>query len=478
MPYKKKGKEAKKEKQSKTTAKSVEEKTAKEPKKTKKPTIKEKDVQPEKEKIAESPKKENSDSLKTAQDEILGSLSKTKTISEQELIDAAEKYLLSDAQFEKLASFLAKSGIEITDSDEEAEKDEEEPDEGEDEKGDEEKETETIGIDEIQETPEDLQPGEVKVNDSVRLYLREVGKKPLLKHDQEVEIAKKIEIGNKAEKELQELAKKKETKKLSKKDEEKESDLKEKLSEGRSARDLLAESNLRLVVANAKKYMNRGMTFLDLIQEGNIGLMKAIDKYDYTKGFKFSTYATWWIRQAISRAIADQARTIRMPVHMVELMNKINHSRGVLTQELGRDPTPEEISTSIGGTISPEKIRDIQRVAMEPVSFETPLGDDSDGCIGDFIEDKEDQSPEEFASMSLTRDKLLEVLKDLTEKEEKVIILRYGLGGERPMTLEEVGGRFGITRERVRQIESSAIKKMRKPTFSRRLTQIRNGIIK
>ena len=273
---------------------------------------------------------------------------------------------------------------------------------------------------------------QVQLNDPVKMYLKEIGRVPLLKPEDEPEIAKRIEEG----------------------DEE--------------ARNILITSNLRLVVSIAKKYVGRGMLFLDLIQEGNMGLVKAVEKFDYTKGFKFSTYATWWIRQAITRAIADQARTIRIPVHMVETINKLTRIQRQLVQELGRDPTAEEIAAKMDG-ISAEKVREIQKIALEPVSFETPIGEEDDSHLGDFIEDKDAMSPDQYASNQLLKDEINAVLSGLTEREEKVLRLRFGLYDGRTRTLEEVGKEFNVTRERIRQIEAKALRKLKHPTRSKRL---------
>ncbi|MCH3976291.1 MAG: RNA polymerase sigma factor RpoD [Bacilli bacterium] len=284
-----------------------------------------------------------------------------------------------------------------------------------------------------------LANGDVKVNDSVKMYLHEIGHHELLKPDEEVDLAKRIEAGDD------------------------------------DAKDRLINCNLRLVVNIAKHYLGRGMQFLDLIQEGNLGLMKAVEKFDYKKGFKFSTYATWWIRQAITRAIADQARTIRIPVHMVETINKITRVQRQLVQELGRDPTAEEISDKLDGAMPPERIREIQRIALEPVSLETPIGEEEDSHIGDFIEDKDTLSPTDYTSNILLVEEIYEVMHDcLTDREDRVIRLRYGLDDNRPRTLEEVGKEFGVTRERIRQIEAKAIRKMRAPSRMKRLQDYRN----
>ena len=307
-----------------------------------------------------------------------------------------------------------------------------------------------MGIDVVPETP-DVEPAEntalensseevevdlsipegVGIDDPVRMYLKEIGRVHLLTSEEEVELAKRMEKG----------------------DEE--------------ARRRLAEANLRLVVSIAKRYVGRGMLFLDLIQEGNMGLIKAVEKFDYRKGYKFSTYATWWIRQAITRAIADQARTIRIPVHMVETINKLIRVSRQLLQELGREPTPEEIASEMN--ISEEKVRDILKVAQEPVSLETPIGEEEDSHLGDFIEDHEARAPAEEASFAMLREQLDEVLTTLTDREQKVLRLRFGLDDGRARTLEEVGQKFGVTRERIRQIEAKTLRKLRHPSRSKKL---------
>lgn len=272
----------------------------------------------------------------------------------------------------------------------------------------------------------------VKINDPVKMYLKEIGRVDLLTHEQEIELAKRILEGD-------EQAKKE-----------------------------LAAANLRLVVSIAKRYVGRGMLFLDLIQEGNMGLIKAVEKFDYTKGFKFSTYATWWIRQAITRAIADQARTIRIPVHMVETINKLTRIQRQLVQELGREPTAEEIAEKMDG-MTPAKVREIQKISLEPVSLETPIGEEDDSHLGDFIEDEGAMSPDDYASNELLKDELNEVLLEPTDREEKVLRLRFGLDDGRTRTLEEVGKEFNVTRERIRQIEAKALRKLKHPSRSKRL---------
>lgn len=271
----------------------------------------------------------------------------------------------------------------------------------------------------------------VSIDDPVRMYLKEMGKISLLTPEEEIEIAKAISTGDEY------------------------------------AKEKLAEANLRLVVSIAKRYVGRGMLFLDLIQEGNLGLIKAVEKFDYTKGYKFSTYATWWIRQAITRAIADQARTIRIPVHMVETINKLSRVRRQLVQELGRDPQPDEIATEMG--VTEDKVREIMKIAQDPVSLETPIGEEEDSHLGDFIPDDEVPQPVDAATSTLLKEQLMEVLNTLTPREEKVLRLRFGIDDGRQRTLEEVGKEFNVTRERIRQIEAKALRKLRHPSRSRKL---------
>ena len=326
---------------------------------------------------------------------------------------------LNDVNPEKLDSVFdefEKVGVELT------------PDEFDEEPDIEDlKEVEELKIEEITETSFEG----INVDDPVRMYLREIGKIPLLTFDEELDLAKKILDG----------------------DEE--------------AKQKLAESNLRLVVSIAKKYVGRGMLFLDLIQEGNMGLIKAVEKFDYTKGFKFSTYATWWIRQAITRAIADQARTIRIPVHMVETINKLIRTSRNLLQQLGREPTPEEIAKEM--EISVEKVVEIQKIAQDPVSLETPIGEEEDSHLGDFIQDEDSPAPHDAASYTLLKEQLEEVMNTLTPREAKVLKLRFGLEDGKSRTLEEVGREFNVTRERIRQIEAKALRKLRHPSRSKKL---------
>ena len=331
-------------------------------------------------------------------------------LTEQEIEDALSELELDADQIEKIHDNFEALGIDIV--------------------GDIEQEIKKIEISE--EDLEDLSvPEGINVDDHVRMYLKEIGKVPLLSADEEIEFARLMSEGD-------EKAKKK-----------------------------LTEANLRLVVSIAKRYVGRGMLFLDLIQEGNLGLIKAVEKFDYTKGYKFSTYATWWIRQAITRAIADQARTIRIPVHMVETINKLIRVSRQLLQELGREPSPEEIAKEMG--MSLEKVREIMKIAQEPVSLETPIGEEEDSHLGDFIPDDDAPAPSEAASFMLLKEQLMDVLNTLTPREEKVLRLRFGLEDGRARTLEEVGGVFDVTRERIRQIEAKALRKLRHPSRSKKL---------
>ena len=404
-------------------------------------------------------------SLETIKKNLLKRAQKTGYINEGDVFDACSHLDLSDDDLAGIINFFRDHGITIEsdddgpagdeepdmpmgESEEDLEKEmEEEQDLAEDDSVLDDDEKEAAAISDLTK----ISIGEVKVNDSVKMYLKEIGKVPLLNAQQETELAKAIVAGNAPGATLAEQ------------------------EEGSRAREQLISANLRLVISIAKHYVGRGMHFLDLIQEGNMGLIKAVEKFDYTKGCKFSTYATWWIRQAITRAIADQARTIRIPVHMVETINKMTRVQRQLVQELGRDPTPEEISDKMDGSLSPDRIREIQRIALEPVSLETPIGEEDDSHLGDFLEDKEAQSPEDYTTKVLLKDKLYEIMKDLTDREERVLRLRYGLDDNRPRTLEEVGREFGVTRERIRQIEAKAIRKLRHPTRAKMLGDYRDA---
>lgn len=345
---------------------------------------------------------------------------KTKNVLDyQEIIAHFADLNLEEEQYDKIVEVLEQKGIEVLRMTEE----EEEPDEeallAED--------TDEVDVENI-----DLSvPDGISIEDPVRMYLKEIGKVPLLTAEEEIELAKRMEDG----------------------DEE--------------AKKRLAEANLRLVVSIAKRYVGRGMLFLDLIQEGNLGLIKAVEKFDYRKGYKFSTYATWWIRQAITRAIADQARTIRIPVHMVETINKLIRVSRQLLQELGREPSPEEIAKEMSMPV--ERVREILKISQEPVSLETPIGEEEDSHLGDFIKDENVPVPDKAAAFTLLREDLEEVLESLTEREQKVLRLRFGLDDGRARTLEEVGKEFCVTRERIRQIEAKALRKLRHPSRSRKL---------
>ncbi|MDR1795354.1 MAG: RNA polymerase sigma factor RpoD [Erysipelotrichaceae bacterium] len=361
-------------------------------------------------------------------------------ITQQEVLEAVDHLDLSDAESEELFEWFKKNEIEVSDESEE-------PDEDSDEDIEDalDENVDFNAVDDVDSINDNIEAATLssleqsfaentasRVNDPVKMYLKDIGRVNLLKPEDEPELAKRIEQGD------------------------------------TDAKNILISANLRLVVSIAKKYVGRGMLFLDLIQEGNMGLIKAVDKFDYTKGFKFSTYATWWIRQAITRAIADQARTIRIPVHMVETINKLTRVQRQLVQDLGRDPTAEEIAAKMEN-VSPEKVREIQKIALEPVSLETPIGEEDDSHLGDFIEDKEAMSPDEYANSQLLKDEINYTLEGLTEREEKVLRLRFGLYDGKTRTLEEVGKEFNVTRERIRQIEAKALRKLRHPSRSKRL---------
>ena len=351
--------------------------------------------------------------------ELLALAKKKKNMLEyQEISDFFSDMQLDAEQFEKILDFLEANNIDvlrITDDD-----------------VDDEMLLDVDDEDEIEVEKIDLSvPDGVSIEDPVRMYLKEIGKVPLLSAEEEIELAKRMELGD------------------------------------QEAKKRLAEANLRLVVSIAKRYVGRGMLFLDLIQEGNLGLIKAVEKFDYRKGYKFSTYATWWIRQAITRAIADQARTIRIPVHMVETINKLIRVSRQLLQELGREPTPEEIAAEMNMPV--ERVREILKISQEPVSLETPIGEEEDSHLGDFIQDDNVPVPADAAAFTLLKEQLEEVLGTLTEREQKVLTLRFGLEDGRARTLEEVGKEFNVTRERIRQIEAKALRKLRHPSRSRKL---------
>ena len=351
--------------------------------------------------------------------ELLALAKKKKNMLEyQEISDFFSDMQLDAEQFEKILDFLEANNIDvlrITDDD-----------------VDDEMLLDVDDEDEIEVEKIDLSvPDGVSIEDPVRMYLKEIGKVPLLSAEEEIELAKRMELGD------------------------------------QEAKKRLAEANLRLVVSIAKRYVGRGMLFLDLIQEGNLGLIKAVEKFDYRKGYKFSTYATWWIRQAITRAIADQARTIRIPVHMVETINKLIRVSRQLLQELGREPTPEEIAAEMNMPV--ERVREILKISQEPVSLETPIGEEEDSHLGDFIQDDNVPVPADAAAYTLLKEQLEEVLGTLTEREQKVLTLRFGLEDGRARTLEEVGKEFNVTRERIRQIEAKALRKLRHPSRSRKL---------
>ena len=361
---------------------------------------------------------------------LLKAKEKKNVLNYKEIGDAFQGMPYTAEDAEKTLDFLEANGVDILRMEENPHDDEVLMMSDDDEVGVEEEDDADIDVENI-----DLSiPEGVSIEDPVRMYLKEIGKVPLLTAEEEIELSKQMEIGGET---------------------------------GKMARQRLAEANLRLVVSIAKRYVGRGMLFLDLIQEGNLGLIKAVEKYDYHKGFKFSTYATWWIRQAITRAIADQARTIRIPVHMVETINRLIRVQRQLLQELGREPTPEEIAAEMDLPV--EKVREIQKVSQEPVSLETPIGEEEDSHLGDFIQDENVQVPAEAAAYTLLREQLDEVLDTLTDRERQVLRLRFGLDDGRARTLEEVGREFHVTRERIRQIEAKALRKLRQPSRSRKL---------
>ena len=346
---------------------------------------------------------------------------KKNVLENREILDFFRGEILDPEKLDRIYEFLDRHHVDVLRTEEEDEMD---PDLFSEEDLEDEEEIDPEKID--LSVPEG-----VGVEDPVRMYLKEIGKVPLLSAEEEIELAKKMELGD------------------------------------QEARKRLAEANLRLVVSIAKRYVGRGMQFLDLIQEGNLGLIKAVEKFDYRKGYKFSTYATWWIRQAITRAIADQARTIRIPVHMVETINRLVRTSRQLVQELGREPTVEEIAKRM--EIPPERVREIRKISQDPVSLETPIGEEEDSHLGDFIQDDHVAVPAEEAAFTLLHEQLMEALSTLTEREQKVLRLRFGLDDGKPKTLEEVGGEFHVTRERIRQIEAKALRKLRHPSRCRKL---------
>ena len=386
----------------------------------------------------------------------------SNVVTYAELKDEFDLFDLDDKQFEDLVAYFKSKKIDVIDDSKGAgldDLDDIDPSniKEEDLLADDELYMDDIDFDDedIKDLNEDLEintvlPSDVKISDPVKAYLKEIGKVQLLSKEREIELAEAIEKAQQeGATEFDKLA-------------------------AEQASEELIKANLRLVVSIAKHYVGRGMQFLDLIQEGNLGLIKASKKFDSTKGFKFSTYATWWIRQAITRAIADQARTIRIPVHMVETINKMKRVERQLFQDLGRDPTPEEVSDVLGGDMSPERVREIQRIALDPISLEKPVGEEEDSHIIDFVK-SDSLLPSEYATNELLKDELYNVMKDLTDREERVLRLRYGLDDGRPRTLEEVGKEFGVTRERIRQIEAKAIRKLRHPTRAKRFGDFKDA---
>ena len=415
----------------------------------------------------EEHKKASADGLKElTQEELPGLLKglldlagkKKNVLEADEINDYFRQYLLTETVVESIYEYLQANGVDVL-----------QISGGQDsmlvdDKGD------PILLDEEEDEADKLEedvnidltvPSGVSIEDPVRMYLKEIGKVPLLTAEEEIELAKEMEAGIAADETLAD-----EEAMASLSDEEKE-ELRRVSEIGAEAKKRLAEANLRLVVSIAKRYVGRGMLFLDLIQEGNLGLIKAVEKFDYRKGYKFSTYATWWIRQAITRAIADQARTIRIPVHMVETINKLIRVSRQLLQELGREPLPEEIAKEMDMPV--ERVREILKISQEPVSLETPIGEEEDSHLGDFIQDENVPVPADAAAFTLLKEQLGEVLSTLTEREQKVLRLRFGLDDGRARTLEEVGREFNVTRERIRQIEAKALRKLRHPSRSRKL---------
>ncbi len=386
---------------------------------------------------------------------------KKGNLSSSELMDVLENMDLSSDQLDKIYDTLENLGIDTVGEDYLPKLPDELPTE-----------------ESLEELPEEelVDPNTLVdsfgVDDPVRMYLKEIGKVNLLTSEEEIALAQAMGMGMAAEEQLSEISRMRKNGEDIPISEQEEAELRRLYDKGEAAKKRLAEANLRLVVSIAKRYVGRGMLFLDLIQEGNLGLIKAVEKFDYTKGYKFSTYATWWVRQAITRAIADQARTIRIPVHMVETINKVIRVSRQLLQELGHDPTPEEIATEMAMPV--EKVREILKIAQEPVSLETPIGEEEDSHLGDFIPDEDASEPSEAASFTLLKEQLVEVLRTLTPREEKVLKLRFGIEDGRTRTLEEVGKEFKVTRERIRQIEAKALRKLRHPSRSKKLKDFLN----
>lgn len=388
---------------------------------------------------------------------LLAIAKKKKNVLEyQEIVDYFADVAMGEEQFEKILETLEQNNVDVLRITEVDDVDDEEIILSEE--------------DEVDVENIDLSvPDGISIEDPVRMYLKEIGKVPLLSAEEEIELAQKMEAGAVGKEKIVILEKK-----IDGADETEAEELRQEIRKlqkdvdaGDEAKKRLAEANLRLVVSIAKRYVGRGMLFLDLIQEGNLGLIKAVEKFDYRKGYKFSTYATWWIRQAITRAIADQARTIRIPVHMVETINKLIRVSRQLLQELGREPTPEEIAEEMNLPV--ERVREILKISQEPVSLETPIGEEEDSHLGDFIQDDNVPVPADAAAFTLLKEQLVEVLGTLTEREQKVLRLRFGLDDGRARTLEEVGKEFNVTRERIRQIEAKALRKLRHPSRSRKL---------
>ena len=397
----------------------------------------------------------------TAIKELIALGKKKGKLTLKEMSDALESIDMESDELDRLYEELEKAGIELQGAEVLAAPAESEEEFSEDA-------VEEVTKEELEDT-ESLAEG-FAIDDPVRMYLKEIGKVDLLTPDEEVELAKKMQAGMEAKEKIKELDERQRNGEQI--DEKEYQALRKAIRGGENAKKRLSEANLRLVVSIAKRYVGRGMLFLDLIQEGNLGLLKAVEKFDCTKGFKFSTYATWWIRQAITRAIADQARTIRIPVHMVETINKVIRVSRQMLQELGHDPQPEEIAEEMNMPV--ERVREILKIAQEPVSLETPIGEEEDSHLGDFIPDDDALEPAEAASFTLLKEQLVEVLKTLTPREEKVLRLRFGIEDGRTRTLEEVGKEFNVTRERIRQIEAKALRKLRHPSRSKKLKDFLN----